>query len=127
MAKQTASKLLVRARQSMARARAKEKQTVHLAVEKGTSLGTAVALAMLSDKIPVSVMGLPTKLLIAGGGYVGAMLTRGNLSRAMESVGDSSSTIYAYLAAMKVKAKEAQPFIAGNEYSDDDTGFIEEV
>lgn len=123
----SASKLLQRARSTMARAREKEKQTTHMAIEKGSGLATSVGLAMLSEKLPVSVMNIPTKLVLSGAAYIVAAMTRGNVQRALESVGDASSHIYAYLAAMKVKAKQAQPWIAGTEEVVDEAGFIDEA
>jgi hypothetical protein len=123
MAKTSSSKLLTRARQSMARAREKERQTTYLAIEKGAGLATSVGLAVLSEKIPVSVAGIPTKLILAAGAYVGAVTMRGNVARALESTGDAASHIYAYLATLKVKQKQDKPWVAG----DDETGVIEEV
>lgn len=123
----SAKSLLQSARASMARARAKEREMQYMAIEKGSGLATSVGLAMLSDKMPTSVMNLPTKLMIAGGAYIGAVMTKGNLSRSLEAIGDSSSHVYAYLAAMKVKQGESQPWVAGVEDAEDEAGFVDEV
>jgi hypothetical protein len=119
MAKST--KLLQRARAQMARVREKEKQTTVLAIEKAAGLGTSIGLAMLSDKIPVSVMGIPTKLAISAAAYVGAVMTKGNFQKGLESIGDASSHVYAYLAALKVKQGESKPWVAG----DDDDSIVD--
>jgi hypothetical protein len=123
-----ATELMKRAQQSMARAKAKEQATTHMAVSKGAGLATSVGLALASNKLPVSIANIPTKLLIAGAAYLGAYMTKGNVRRALESTGDASSNIYAYLAALKVKAGESKAWVAGDDdETDDESGYVVEV
>lgn len=74
------------------------------------ALGSA-ALGFLEKKgtIPISVMGLPTKLVIAVSATLLEANTSGTTRRVFGSVADSNFAIYSYLAA------KTEKFIAGDD------------
>jgi hypothetical protein len=107
--------LVHRARVQMARVRAREKLTTNLAIEKATGIGAAVGIAAVETKIPLSIIKVPTKIWLAALAYVGSAMTKGALSKALESVGDAASHVYAYKASAQVRDKQASPLIAGED------------
>jgi hypothetical protein len=121
--------VLAKARNQLARVRARESRMTDIAIEKGAGIGSSILIAAVETKFPMTLLKVPTKLLIAGGAYLAATMTKGMVSKGLEGAGDAMVHIYAYKAAAQVKAKTPSPFVAGDEEvsGDEDVSGYEEI
>lgn len=120
------TKLVQRARAQMAKSRMKEKAQIQTAIGKGSGIVTAAGIGAFEDKIPVTFLKIPTKLWIASAAYLTSAFTKGAMSKAFESIGDASASIYTYKVAMQSRMKTEKAFVAGDENNSDETGYVEE-
>jgi hypothetical protein len=108
-----AHEVLQRAHALSTRARTRAKSTEHIAVQRAGCIVAAAGLAELEQHVPPTFVKIPTKLWLAAFGYVLAVFTKGNVSRVALGASDGIAAVYAYKAAYQVRAKTANPMVAG--------------
>lgn len=117
-----ASNRLAKREKTLANMRQRQRATQNLVFSKLVMTVGALGIGAMdgykdsSGKgLPTTLLRLPTKLWIAGGAYVGAAMTKGNLSRSLQSIGDSAAIVYQYKIARAQIAKESNVLVQGDE------------
>jgi hypothetical protein len=107
---------LARARSKLAKAEALKKRSMGIVIEKGSMTITSILYGAFEHKVPPTIVKVPTKIwggTIAWG--LAAFVPIHWLSAIFEGIGDSLMATYDYKAAMQVRTKTPNPFIAGDE------------
>ena len=103
---------LARVRNSMKKAKEQKTEVEHQAVGKAVMATASFATGYLEQKLPIEVVGIPTKLIAAGVGFLAAFMTKGFLSKAAEGFGDAEMVIYGYKQGVQRQAGN-QSLVAG--------------
>lgn len=128
--KSTPSQLAKRATDRLRNMKRKEKENLHIAIGKGSTVASSIGIGAFEDRLPKTIFKIPTKIILAGAAYLGAAYTKNGVSKALEGMGDSATAIYSYKVAMQTRLKESSPWVAGalngenSESESDETGYI---